>query len=73
MFAFDGQPSFNFFKNRWTNILTEPDNDCVRETAAKHLAEVQDNIGALSIMELAQFDQFGKEEEHPHWPFMIEV
>ena len=23
MFAFDGQTSFNFFKNRWTNILRE--------------------------------------------------
>lgn len=26
MFAFDGQPSFNFFKNRWTTILKEMDN-----------------------------------------------
>ena len=53
MFAFDGQPSFNFFKNRWTNILREMDNDCARETIGKHLAEVTDFTGAMSIMELA--------------------
>ena len=26
MFALDGQTSFNFFKNRWTTILREPNN-----------------------------------------------
>jgi len=73
MFAFDGQPSFNFFKNRWTNILREMDNDCARETIGKHLAEVSDHTGAMSVMELAEFDQYGRKEEHPNWPFMIEV
>jgi len=73
MFAFDGQPSFNFFKNRWTNILKEMDNDCARETIGKHLAEVTDHTGAMSVMELAEFDQYGRKEPHPHWPFMIEV
>jgi len=23
MFAFDGQTSFNFFKNRWSNVIAE--------------------------------------------------
>ena len=26
MFSFDGQKSHNFFKNRWTTILREPNN-----------------------------------------------
>lgn len=73
MFAFDGQPSFNFFKNRWTNILREMDNECARETIGKHLAEVSDFTGAMSIMELSQFDQYGNEIYDHHWPFQIDM
>ena len=69
MFAFDGQTSFNFFKNRWTNILREMQNECARESIGKHLAEVSDHTGAMSVMELAEFDQFGNKEHEPHWPF----
>ena len=72
-FAFDGQPSFNFFKNRWSNILREPENVCLRETYAKWLADATNHIGCNSLMELAQFDQYGKEEYEPHWPFMVEM
>lgn len=56
MFAFDGQDSMNFFQNRWTNILREMDNECARHTIGKHLAEVSDFTGAMSVMELSQFD-----------------
>ena len=73
MFAFDGQDSFNFFKNRWSNILVEMENECARETIGKHLAEVTDFTGSMSVMELSQFDQFGKEIYDHHWPFQIEV
>ena len=73
MFAFDGQPSFNFFKNRWTNILQEPSNECARDTIGKKQASVSDHIGALSVMELAEFDQYGNKVEYPHWPFMLEM
>ena len=69
MFSFDGQKSFNFFKNRWTTILREPNNECARETIGKHLATVTDHIGATSVMDVAQFDQYGREEEYPHWPY----
>jgi len=72
-FAMDGQPSFNFFKNRWSNILREPENQCLKETYGKWLADATNHIGASSLMELSQFDQFGYKEEKPHWPFMIEV
>lgn len=55
-FAFDGQPSFNFFKNRWSNILREPENECLRETYGKWLADATNYIGASSLMELSLFD-----------------
>lgn len=73
MFAFDGQNSFNFFKNRWTNILFEMDNECARETIGKHLNEVSDFTGAMSVMEMSQFDQYGNAVEDNHWPFQIEI
>lgn len=72
-FAFDGQPSFNFFKNRWSNILREPENECLRETYGKWLADATNYIGASSLMEMSLFDQNGKQEYEPHWPFMIEL
>ena len=72
-FAFDGQPSFNYFKNRVTNVAREMENTCMRETFGKKLAEATDFIGASSIMEMALFDQHGKEETRPNWPFMIEA
>jgi len=73
MFAFDGQPSFNFYKNRWTNILREMKNECARESIGKHSAIVTDHIGATSVMELSQFDQFGNEIIDHNWPFQIDV
>ena len=68
MYAFDGQPSFNFFKNRWTNILREMENECSRHTIGKRMAEVTDHIGATSLLEFSEFDEFGNWTE-PHWPF----
>ena len=72
MFAFDGQKSFNFFKNRWTTHLREFNNVCARNTIGKHLAEVTDHLGATSVMEVAEYDEFGNKEEEPHWPFQVE-
>jgi hypothetical protein len=73
MFSFDGQTSFNFFKNRWTTILREPNNKCARETIGKHLSTVTDHIGATSTKEMAEWDQYGNKEENPHWPYQLDV
>ena len=73
MFAFDGQPSFNFFKNRWTTILKEFSNECNRETVGKLIATASDHIGATSVMEMAEYDQYGKAEYEPNWPFQVDV
>ena len=72
MFSFDGQKSFNFFKNRWLTILREFNNSCARETIGKHLSGVTDHIGATSVMDMADFDEHGNKEEEPNWPFQIE-
>lgn len=73
MFNLDGQESFNFFKNRWTTSPREPLDECGRETIAKHAAEVTDHVGFLSVMEIAQFDQYGNEEKEPNWPFQLDI
>lgn len=73
MFSFDGHNSYNFFKNRWTSILREPNNKCARETIGKKLADVTDHIGGTSVMDVAQFDQYGVAEEYPHWPYQIDI
>lgn len=72
MFAFDGQKSFNFFKNRWVTILREFNNTCARDTIGKHLAGVTDHLGATSVMDVADYDENGNKEEEPNWPFQIE-
>ena len=73
MFSFDGQKSMNFFKNRWVTILREFQNQCARETIGKHLATVTDHVGATSVMDIADFDEYGRKEYEPHWPFQVEV
>ena len=71
-FAFDGQPSFNYFKNRLTTLLDEPRNECNRATIARKIAEATDYIGVNSVMEMSLYDEYGKEEEYPNWPLFID-
>ena len=59
MFSLDGQKSFNYFKNRWTNVVREPNNECTRETLGKQIAIATDHVGATSVMNLALYDQYG--------------
>ena len=72
-FAIDGQPSFNYFKNRWTNVLRHSQNECTRETYQKWQADGSDFVGCYSLMEMALYDDYGNHEEAPHWPYMIEL
>ena len=59
MFSFDGQPSFNYFANRWSIHLNEMTNECARQTIGKKLAETTDHIGAMSVMAWAQHEEDG--------------
>ena len=72
MFSFDGQPSFNYFANRWSTHLNEPLNTCARETIGKKLAETTDHIGAMSVMDWGKYTEEGKEEDDPLHPFILE-
>ena len=73
VYSFDDHTSFNFFKSRWTTILRESNNKCARETIMKQLATVTDHVGATSVMEVAEFDQYGIKEENPHWPYELNI
>ena len=73
MYSFDGQPSYNYFKNRWTTILREMSNECSRETLGKKIAEVTDYIGATSVQDMAMYDQYGNLEEKPYWPHQVDA
>lgn len=72
MFSFDGQPSFNYFKSRWSTHLNEPVNECARQTIGKKLAETTPHIGAMSVMDWSKWDEHGNEEAEPNWPFLLE-
>lgn len=72
MFSFDGQPSFNYFANRWSTHLNEPINECSRQTIGKKLAETTPHIGAMSVMNWGQYTEEGIEESEPLWPFLLE-
>ena len=72
MFSFDGQKSFNYFKNRWSIHLNEMVNTCARNTIGKKLAEVSDHIGAMSVKDWAKWDEYGNVEPNPVWPFILE-
>jgi len=71
MFDFDGQPSYNFFENRWTTILAEMDNTCSRNTIGKKLSEVTKHIGATSTLEWSSCDTDGNVVDMPHQPFEV--
>ena len=72
MFSFDGQPSYNYFANRWSIHLNEPMNECSRQTIGKKLAETTPHIGAMSVMNWAFHKEDGSEESEPRWPFILE-
>ena len=72
MFSFDGQPSYNFFLNRWSTHLNEMENVCARNTIGKKLAEATAHIGAMSVMDWSKWTADGTMELEPKWPFILE-
>lgn len=68
----DIQPTFNFFKHRYTTALTETDDTCFLETVGKKSAEATDYIGNMSLMDWGQYDSKGNEEDDNIWPFAID-
>ena len=51
-----------------THVLLT-DNDCLNKTIHAKVAETSDHIGNMSVKNLADYDQHGKREYEPNWPF----
>ena len=45
------------------------DNECHHHTIGKRSAEGSEYIGALSLMEFSEYDEFGQRAYEPNWPF----
>ena len=72
MVSLDGQPSFNFFKNRLSTQLEATDNTCLLESVGKKQAEATDHTTTMSTMDWAKYDQDGDEVDEPVWPYRID-
>ena len=69
MFSVDGQDSWNFFKNDWSNHIPEPKSKALIPLAAKfHTAT--DFIQAVGLSDMAKYDKAGKEVD-PVFPFSL--
>ena len=70
MFSVDGQDSWNFFGNDWSNHIPVPQSKALAPLAIKfHTAT--DYIQAVGLSEMAQFDQAGNEESNVVFPFSL--
>ena len=69
MFSVDGQPSWNFFKNDFSNHVPAPDGLDVKLLAVK-FGTAQKEIGTIGLKTLAQYDEMGKANE-AHFPFKL--
>ena len=62
MFSVDGQDSWNFFKNDWSNHIPEPKSKALIPLAAKFHTET-DFIQAVGLSDMAKYDEAGKETD----------
>lgn len=71
--AFEGQPSYNFLRNSLFSHVDQPTNECNLMTSHAKLSQVSKHFGNMSVKSLSDFDQYGNLEEHPVWPFKVEL
>ena len=70
MFGVDGQDSWNFFKNNWSNHIPEPKSKALIPLAVKfHTAT--DYIQAVGLSDMAKYDQTGAEASELVFPFSL--
>ena len=70
MFGVDGQDSWNFFKNDWSNQIPDPKSKSLLPLL-NHFHTYTDYIQAVGLSEWAMHDQNGKEEANPVFPFKL--
>ena len=68
---FDGNKTFNFFKNEWFSHLPTIQSECARYTlGAKMLESGTQHIGAMGTMNMAEMDENCEVPDgEMHWPF----
>ena len=71
MYSHRGQDSFNYYHEPWTTHLAEPQNICGRLTLNAKFAEGSRHLGNTSVMEVAEFDEYGNPVACPVWPFQL--
>jgi hypothetical protein len=70
MFSVDGQKSWNFFENDFSNHIPDPVGSGQKALAQK-FATATPKIGSVGLSDIATYDQNGKKESNPKFPFEI--
>jgi hypothetical protein len=70
MFSVDGQNSWNFFKNDFSNHIGDA-KDFALKLLAKKFESAQEETGVIGLKPLAQFDEEGNEEANIKFPFKL--
>ena len=71
MFSVEGQESWNFFKNDFTNHIPQKINDFALRLLAKKFATATKFVSTLGTKDFAQFDENGNEEKEIKLPFSL--
>jgi len=70
MFSVDGQQSWNFFKNNFTNHIPSFQSAALIPLGAK-FATATRNIQQVGLSDMARYDQTGAEASTPSFPFSL--
>ena len=70
MFSVEGQKSWNFFKNDFTNHISGSEKLPLKILGIK-FSQAQSEIGTIGLKTLAQYDERGFEERNPNFPFKM--
>lgn len=70
MYSVDGQPSWNFFENIFSNHIPDPMGSGQKALGSK-FATATSKIGSVGLSDIATYDQNGKKEASPKFPFEL--
>jgi len=70
MLSVDGQPSWNFFKNNFTNHIPALASPALAPLGAK-FATATPHVQQVGLSDMARFDQTGAEVSTPSFPFSL--
>lgn len=70
MYTVDGQSSWNFFENSFTNHIPNAKHADTK-TLSKKFSEQTEWITEVGLSDMARYDQFGVETSNPVFPFAV--